>query len=227
MSQFFASGGQSIGVSASASILPVNIQDWFPLGGTGWISLLSKGLLRVSSNTTVQKHQFLLTLLSLWSNSHPYMTTGDLHLNSFSGASSHTCCYSGLFSPRFLFSVSFGIWKLIPSFYDSLVILCLYHSCLPGSTKHESLDYAFSKIIFGYTGSSLLWGLSLVATSKGCSSLWCVGFSLWWFLLRSTGSRVWAQLLWHVGAIAVAHRLSCPMARGIFLDQGLNPDRLH
>ena len=76
MSQFFASGGQSIGVSASASILPVNIQDWFPLGGTGWISLLSKGLLRVSSNTTVQKHQFLLTLLSLWSNSHPYMTTG-------------------------------------------------------------------------------------------------------------------------------------------------------
>ena len=58
MSQFFASGGQSIGVSASASVLPMNIQDWFPLGLTGWISLQSKGLSRVFSNTTVQKHQF-------------------------------------------------------------------------------------------------------------------------------------------------------------------------
>ena len=74
MSQFFASGGQSIG--ASASVLPVNIQDWFPLGLTGWISLQSKGLSRVFSSTTVQKHQFFGAQLSLWSNSHPYMTTG-------------------------------------------------------------------------------------------------------------------------------------------------------
>ena len=58
MSQFFASGSQSIGVSASASVLPMNIKDWFPLGLTGWISLQSKGLSRVFSNTTVQKHQF-------------------------------------------------------------------------------------------------------------------------------------------------------------------------
>ena len=58
MSQLFTSGGQSIAVSASASVLPMNIQDWFPLGLTGWISLPSKGLLRVFSNTTVQKHQF-------------------------------------------------------------------------------------------------------------------------------------------------------------------------
>ena len=58
MSQFFASGGQSIGVSASASVLPMNIQDWFPLGGTGLISLQSKGLSTVFFNTTVQKHQF-------------------------------------------------------------------------------------------------------------------------------------------------------------------------
>ena len=64
-SQFFVSGGQSIGVSASASVLPVNIQDQFPLGWTGWISLLSKGLSRVFSNTTVQKHQFFGTQLSL------------------------------------------------------------------------------------------------------------------------------------------------------------------
>ena len=58
MSQFLTSGGQSIGVSASASVLPMNIQDWFPLECTGWISLQSKGLSRVFSNTTVQKHQF-------------------------------------------------------------------------------------------------------------------------------------------------------------------------
>ena len=58
------SGGQSIGVSASASVLPMHIQDWFPLGWTGWISLLSKGLSRVFSNTTAQKHQFFSTQLS-------------------------------------------------------------------------------------------------------------------------------------------------------------------
>ena len=57
MSQFFASGGQNIGASASASVLPKNIQDWFPLGWTGWISLQSKGLSRVFSNTIVQEHQ--------------------------------------------------------------------------------------------------------------------------------------------------------------------------
>ena len=59
VSQLFSWGGQSTGVSASASVLPVNTQDWFPLGWTGWISLQSKGLSRVFSNTTVQKHQFL------------------------------------------------------------------------------------------------------------------------------------------------------------------------
>ena len=70
MSQLFASGGQSIGVSTSTSVLPINTQDWFPSGWTGWISLQSKGLSRVFSNTTVQKHQFFSTQLSLWSNSH-------------------------------------------------------------------------------------------------------------------------------------------------------------
>ena len=70
MSQFFASGGQSIRVSASASVLPLNIQDWFLLGWTGWISLQSKGLSRVFSNSTVQKHQFFCAQFSLWSNSH-------------------------------------------------------------------------------------------------------------------------------------------------------------
>ena len=65
MSQLFASGGQSIGVSASTSVLSMNTQDWFPLGWTGWISLLSKGLSRVYSNTTVQKHQNFGAQLSL------------------------------------------------------------------------------------------------------------------------------------------------------------------
>ena len=63
--QFFSSGGQSIEVSALTSVLPMNIQDWFPLGWTGWISLLSEWLSRVFSNTTVQKHQFFGVQLSL------------------------------------------------------------------------------------------------------------------------------------------------------------------
>ena len=87
MSQLFTSGGPSIGASASASVLPVNIQGWFPLGLTGLISLLSKGLSRVFSSTTVQKHQFFSTQPFLWSNSHiPYMTTGkttDLPIHTF------------------------------------------------------------------------------------------------------------------------------------------------
>ena len=70
MSQLFAWDGQSIGVSASASFLPMNIQGWFPLGWTGWISLQSKGLSRVFSNTTVQKHQFFGVQPSSQSNSH-------------------------------------------------------------------------------------------------------------------------------------------------------------
>ena len=70
MSQSFASRSQSIGASASASVIPKIIQDWFPLWLTGWISLQSKGLSRVFSNTTVQKHYFFSFQLSLWSNSH-------------------------------------------------------------------------------------------------------------------------------------------------------------
>ena len=70
MGQFFTSGGQSVGVSVSVLVLLMNSQDWFPLGWTGWISLPSKGLSRVFSNTTVQKHQFFDAQLSLWSNSH-------------------------------------------------------------------------------------------------------------------------------------------------------------
>ena len=69
-SHFFASGGQSIGVSASASILPMNTQDWFPLGLTGWLSLQSKRLSRVCSSITIWKNQFFSAQPSLWPNSH-------------------------------------------------------------------------------------------------------------------------------------------------------------
>ena len=72
VSQLFVSGAQSIGASASTSVLPKNIRGWFPLGLTGLISLQSKGLLRIFSSTTVQKHRFFGAQSSLWSNSHIY-----------------------------------------------------------------------------------------------------------------------------------------------------------
>ena len=78
MSQFFTSGGQSIEVSASASVLPMNIQDLSPLGWTGWISLQSKELSRVFSNTTVQKHQFFSAVFFIVQLSHPYITPGKI-----------------------------------------------------------------------------------------------------------------------------------------------------
>ena len=76
MSQLFAWSGPKIGVSALASFLPKNTQDWSPSEWTGWTSLQSKGLSRVFSNTTVQKHQLFCAQLSSQSNSHPWMTTG-------------------------------------------------------------------------------------------------------------------------------------------------------
>ena len=78
MSQLFPSGGQSIGVSASASFLPMNIQDWFPLVWTSWISFQSKGLSRVFSNTTVKSIILQLSAFSIVQLSHPYMTTGEI-----------------------------------------------------------------------------------------------------------------------------------------------------
>ena len=79
MNQSFTSGGQSIGASPSASVLPLNIQDWFPLRWIGWISLQFKGLSRVFSNTTVQKHLFFgAQLFFMVKLSHPYMTSGKI-----------------------------------------------------------------------------------------------------------------------------------------------------
>ena len=81
MSRFFASGGQSIGISASASVLPMNIQGWFPLRWTGWIFLQSNRLSRVFSNTTVQKHQFFGNQVSLYSNFLYTPTLTSIHGN--------------------------------------------------------------------------------------------------------------------------------------------------
>ena len=79
MNQFFKSGGQSIGVSALDSVLPMNIQDWFPLGWTGLISLLYEGLSRVFSNTTVQKHQFFGAQLNILQiQCDPYHNANDI-----------------------------------------------------------------------------------------------------------------------------------------------------
>ena len=105
MSQLFTAGGQSIEISASASVLPMNIQDSFPLGLTGWISLQSRGLSRVFSRTTVWKLQFFSAQLSLWSSSHPYMTTGEnkpLTIQTFAGR-----VISLLFNMLFRFVIAF------------------------------------------------------------------------------------------------------------------------
>jgi len=102
MSQFFISGGQSIRLSASSSVLPVNIQDWVPLGRTGLISLQSKGLSRVFSNTTVQKYQFFSARLSY----SPTLTSIHDHWKN------HSFDYTDLCGKSFICNESLG-WKLI------------------------------------------------------------------------------------------------------------------
>ena len=102
MSQLFTSGGQSFGVSASASVLPMNIQGWSPLGLTGWISLQSKGLSKVFSNTTVRTHQFFGPQSSLWCHFHIWFyrrTKKDLGRKML-------CCFG---DPEF--EVMLGIWR--------------------------------------------------------------------------------------------------------------------
>ena len=113
-----SSGGQSIRVSASASVLPMNIQDWFPLGWTGWISLQSKGLSRVFSNTTVQKQRFFGAQPSLWSHTP--------HLQS-------PCLPFG--NRRFVFCVYESASVL---YMESLVLFFRFHVC--GITYHLSFS---------------------------------------------------------------------------------------
>ena len=98
MSQFFTLGGQSIEGSASISVLPMNIQAWFPSGWTGWISLQSKGRSRVFSKTTVQKHQFFGTQLSLWSNFHIHTWPLENLIEKFFSFAATTCSLQDLSS---------------------------------------------------------------------------------------------------------------------------------
>ena len=131
-SQFFSSGGQSIGVSASASVLPMNIQNWFYWGLTGWISLQSKGLSRVFSNTTVQKHHFFSTQPSSQSNSHIHSIKTDICSSSFLGliSSQMLCLLINTLSAYYfylqylLYILSFKRKKLaLPWFSSSITAL--------------------------------------------------------------------------------------------------------
>ena len=117
MSRLFASGGQSIGASASASVLPMNIQDWFPLGWTGWISLLSNRLSRVFHSPRVGKQQFFGAQPSLWSSSHihtwPFSWTSELQDDkpALLGATKFVVtCYSG--SRKLILSCVAPWWEL-------------------------------------------------------------------------------------------------------------------
>ena len=120
MSRFFASGGQSIGVSASASVLPMNIQDWSPLGWTGWISLQSKELSRAFSNITVQKHQFFSTQLTLWSNSHIHTWLLEFLINFYRSIVGLQCCVSFYCTARWI-SYTYT-YTYVPASLDSLPI---------------------------------------------------------------------------------------------------------
>ena len=125
MSQLFALGGQSIGASASASVLPINIQGWFPLGLTSLISLLFKGLSRVFSNTTVWKHWFFSAKPSLWSNSH--IRTWPLENQSFDYRDFVSKMMSLLFNMLFSFVIAFlsRSKRLLISWLQSMSVVIL------------------------------------------------------------------------------------------------------
>ena len=135
MSQLFTSGGQSIEVSALISILPVNIQYWFPLGLTDWIPFQSKGLLRVFSNTTFQKHEFFSTQPSLQSNSHIHtwllQKAIALTRRTFVGKVMSLLFFTFFF--KFIFLIS---WRLITlqycsGFCHTLTWISLGYTCIP------------------------------------------------------------------------------------------------
>ena len=122
MSQLFTTGGQRIGASTSASILPVNIQGWFPLGLTGLIPLLSMGLSRVFSSTTIQKHQFFVTQSSLWFKGCQSYDKPRQHIKK----QRHYFAVKGPYSQSYGFSSSHGrMWELnhIDVFLDSLAFI--------------------------------------------------------------------------------------------------------
>ena len=133
MSQFFASGGQSMGVSASASVLPMNIQHLFPSGWTGWISLQSKGFSRALSNTTVQKHQFFGAQISLEIlNDKMLQRPGEIW---------QVC--SMMINERYLLASQRVCVSVKTISYEPLRSLNPIHDQIPGSHQQQPLTYCF------------------------------------------------------------------------------------
>ena len=168
MSQLFTWGGQSIGVSASASFLPMNTQDWSPLGWTGWIPLQSKGLSRVFSNTTVQKHQFFSVHLSSQPNSHINTWPLESHWNNGCSltphAASHICVHCILLLGLLFSDIQLSkscLVRITSEFYPGTLVsvdtlLSLLSQCL----------YTFSSSMYQ---ASLQWRVS---TPLPLSRLW-------------------------------------------------------
>ena len=167
MSQLFTSGGQSIGVSTSASVLPVNIQDWFPLGWTAWISLQSRDS-QEFSNTTAQKHQFFGAQLSLWSNSYihtwPLEKIIALTIWSFVGK-----VMSVFFSMLFKFVIDF-LWRskgLLISSLQSLSTVILKPKKIKSVTTVKPISGLEKE-------KRKSWNILLSQKAKACSKMMVV-----------------------------------------------------
>ena len=146
MSQFFTLGGQSIGVSASTSVLPMNIQDWFPLEWTGWISLQSKGLSRVFSNTTVQKHQFFSAQLSF----NPTLTSIHDYWKNHS--------FRVLIPEVLLIQASItGSWFMVSNAYSRTDTACCQHLLPLSSTHSGSKSVLAQSSILTFLLSAYCW----------------------------------------------------------------------
>ena len=133
VSQFFTSGGQSIGVSALASVLPMKIQDWFPLGLTGWISLKSKGLSRFFSNTMIQKHQFTFLFLYFYENKKFALSCCPSFMSQDNFSWPIRLCYSYLLGWNLCINYADEIYELLTIVFIQNVLesflfdICLYH----------------------------------------------------------------------------------------------------
>ena len=211
MSQLCTLGGQSIGASASASVLPMNIQDWFPLGLTGLISLLSKGLLKVFSSTTVQKHQFFTAQPSLWS----HICTWILWENhSFEYTELVGKVTSLLFNMLFRLVIAFLLrckhllisllqsWSTVILDPRKQVCHCFYFFPInfPGSDRTGCHDLIFWNVEFGATFFTLL-----LTSSRGClvsppfQPLWWCHLHIWgyWYFFWQSSFQLVLHPVWH------------------------------
>ena len=172
VSQLFAWGGQSIGVSALASVLSMNTQDWSPLGWTAWISLQPKGLLRVFSNTTVQKHQFYGTQLSSQSNSH---------IHTWPLEKPQPCYINGPNSPLFPMSVPFAC-KLCNNFKFSATLSRRLHPALNTAISHAVcfVQWTISKQVTRKVFDHCLHNWTCFPLYLYSHMTTCISFSVGW-----------------------------------------------